>query len=126
VRCGLGHHGKEQAEFSRRHRREKKKRSALSGPDPILARSDREIGSETVPHIGEKEIQRIQRALDGLFGLRQAKPRAGVDMLQRLDRQRVPARACGLCDRINLDFGRWDGLTPGLRPSNFPAKSRGE
>src|SRR6266851_2924741 len=24
---------------------------------------------------------------------------------------------------LNLDLGRWDGLTQGLRPSNFPAKS---
>jgi hypothetical protein len=35
---------------------------------------DREIGSEAVPHVGEKEIQCIQRASGGVSGLSQAKP----------------------------------------------------
>jgi hypothetical protein len=55
----------------RRHRHHHADRGLV----PLLfgQKVDRKIRAEAVPHIGEKEVQRIQRAPDALSGLLQAR-----------------------------------------------------
>lgn len=59
---------------------------------------DGQIGSEAVAHVGEKEIQRIQRALDGGSGVLQTNPRAGMDVFPTTGRAAGSRTRMGACD----------------------------